>query len=89
LAANGASPADSSPQGVLETVLRFPAVRLTTWYRIAEIARHRGVLPETKFRDADTYGAMLITASTSGITFEFWSQDGKKLDSHTVPKACR
>jgi hypothetical protein len=46
-------------------------------------------LPETKFRDADTYGAMLITASSTGITFEFWSQDGKKLDTLTVPKTCR
>ncbi len=46
-------------------------------------------LPETRFRDPDTYGAMLISASTSGITFEFWSRDGKKLDSLTVPKTCR
>ena len=46
-------------------------------------------LPETKFRNADTYGAVLITANTAGITFDFWSRDGKKLDSLTVPKACR
>ncbi|NEB58750.1 hypothetical protein G3I61_03160 [Streptomyces diastaticus] len=31
-------------------VLRAPVLRLPTWYRIAEIARHRGILPETKFR---------------------------------------
>lgn len=31
-------------------VLRAPVLRLTTWYRIAEIARYRGILPETKFR---------------------------------------
>ncbi|WP_329345526.1 hypothetical protein OG252_52100 (plasmid) [Streptomyces sp. NBC_01352] len=31
-------------------VLRAPVLRLTTLYRIAEIARYRGMLPETKFR---------------------------------------
>jgi len=29
-----------------------------------------------------------ITANTGGITFEFWSRDGKKLDSVNVPKSC-
>ncbi|MFE2749589.1 hypothetical protein ACFXKX_35615 [Streptomyces scopuliridis] len=44
------SRADSASQDVSETVLRFPAIRLSTWYRIAEIARYRGLLPATKFR---------------------------------------
>jgi hypothetical protein len=46
-------------------------------------------LPETKFRNADAYGAMLITATTTGITFDFIGRDGKKVDSLTVPKTCR
>jgi tartrate-resistant acid phosphatase type 5 len=46
-------------------------------------------LPETKYRNADTYGAMLITATATGITFDFWSRDGQKLDSLSVPKTCR
>jgi hypothetical protein len=46
-------------------------------------------LPETKFRYDALHGAMLITATTTGITFEFWSYDGKKIDSITVPKTCR
>jgi len=50
VAANGASPAHSSPQDVPETVLRFPDIGLRTWYRVAEIAHTRGLLPETKFR---------------------------------------
>lgn len=50
MAANGAPPADSHPQDVRQPVLRFPAIRLRTWYRVAEIAHARGVLPTTKFR---------------------------------------
>jgi len=32
---------------------------------------------------------MLITATTTGITFEFWTVDGTRIDSLTVPKTCR
>ena len=46
-------------------------------------------LSETKLRNADTYGAMLISANASAITFDFWSDDGRKLDTLTVPKTCR
>ncbi|MFI9824610.1 hypothetical protein ACIHFC_29775 [Streptomyces sp. NPDC052013] len=31
-------------------VLRFPQITLTMWYRIAELAYGRGLLPETKYR---------------------------------------
>lgn len=31
-------------------VLRAPVLKLRTWYRIAEILRYRGMLPEKKFR---------------------------------------
>jgi hypothetical protein len=44
--------------------------------------------PESKFRVGTGHGAMLITATTTGITYEFWTHDGKKLDSLTVPKKC-
>lgn len=45
-------------------------------------------LPETKVRYDAKHGAMLITATTTGITFEFWTYDGQKIDSITVPKTC-
>jgi len=46
-------------------------------------------LPETKFRYDAKHGAMLITATNTGITYEFWTYDGQKLDTLTVPKTCR
>jgi hypothetical protein len=46
-------------------------------------------LAETKFRYDAQHGAMLITATTTGITFEYWTYDGKKIDTITVPKTCR
>jgi hypothetical protein len=46
----GASPAESSPQVHRETVLRFPAIRLKTLYRVAEISHARGLLSDTKLR---------------------------------------
>jgi hypothetical protein len=46
-------------------------------------------LPETKFRNADTHGAMLIKATATGISFEYWTNDGRMLDSISVPKTCR
>jgi len=45
-------------------------------------------LPETKLRYDAKHGAMLITATTTGITFEFWTYDGQKVDTLTVPKTC-
>jgi hypothetical protein len=48
----------------------------------------RDPLPETRFRYDEKHGAMLISATATGITFEFWSHDGQKIDSHSVPKAC-
>ena len=49
----------------------------------------KSALPETKVRYDAKHGAMLITATTTGITFEFWTYDGQKIDSITVPKTCR
>ena len=31
---------------------------------------------------------MLVTATATSITYEFWTDDGRKLDSLTVPKKC-
>jgi hypothetical protein len=44
--------------------------------------------PESKFRVGSGHGAMLITATSSSITYEFWTFDGKKIDTLTVPKKC-
>jgi len=49
----------------------------------------KSALPETKVRYDAKHGAMLITATTTAITFEFWTFDGTKIDSLTVPKTCR
>ena len=46
-------------------------------------------LPETKLRYDAKHGAMLITATNTGITYEFWTYDGQKIDTLTVPKTCR
>ena len=56
--------------------------------RPASTISRSSALPETKFRYDAKHGAMLITATTTGITFEFWSYDGQKIDSITVPKTC-
>jgi hypothetical protein len=45
-------------------------------------------LPQTQFRYDVKHGAMLITATSTGITYEFWTHDGIKIDSHTVAKTC-
>ena len=42
----------------------------------------------SKFRYNSGYGAMLVVANTSGITYEFWTTDGVKADTLTVPKTC-
>ncbi|MFD8386555.1 hypothetical protein ACFV2X_50040 [Streptomyces sp. NPDC059679] len=67
LAVNGASPAHSSPQDLPELVLRFPAIRPRTWYRMAGIAHARGVLPATKFRLAHFLNEQRIDPSTGRI----------------------
>lgn len=46
-------------------------------------------LPETKYRQDQKHGAILVTASSDGtITYEFWSMDGVKMDTLTVKKPC-
>jgi tartrate-resistant acid phosphatase type 5 len=46
-------------------------------------------LPETQFRYNEGYGAMLVTAAPSGITYEFFTIDGTRRDSLTVPGNCK
>ena len=46
-------------------------------------------LPESKFQYAQAFGAMLVTATPSGITFEFHAVGAGLQDSFTVPKACK
>jgi hypothetical protein len=45
-------------------------------------------LPETKFRFNDAYGAMLVTATPSAITYEFYTTDGTKRDALSVAGHC-
>jgi hypothetical protein len=45
-------------------------------------------IPEAKFRYNEAYGAMLVTAAPSAITYEFFTTDGTKRDSLTVPGNC-
>ena len=45
--------------------------------------------PETKFRYNDEYGAMLVTATTTEIVYDFFTIDGKKRDTLSVPGNCR
>ncbi|MFH8343106.1 hypothetical protein [Streptomyces sp. AM6-12] len=67
LAAPGVSRTDAEPQDSPVLVLRAPVLRLTTWYRIAEIARHRGTLPETKFRLAKFLNAQRLDRMTGRV----------------------
>jgi hypothetical protein len=46
-------------------------------------------LPETKFRYNEEYGAMLVTATTTAIAYEFFTIDGKKRDTFSVPGNCQ
>lgn len=48
-------------------VLRAPVLKLTTWYRIAEIARYRGILPETKFRLAKFLNSQRLDPMTGRV----------------------
>jgi len=45
-------------------------------------------LPETQFRYNEGYGAMLVTATPSAITYEFFTVDGVKRDSLKVSGNC-
>jgi hypothetical protein len=45
-------------------------------------------LPETQFRYNGEFGAMLVTASSSNIKYEFFTTDGVMRDSVTVPGSC-
>jgi hypothetical protein len=42
-------------------------------------------LPETQFRTNDDYGALLVNASKSSVTYDFFTADGVKRDSLTIP----
>ncbi len=42
------------------------------------------ILPESQFRYNANYGAMLVTASGTQVTFEFYSRTGKLIDSYQV-----
>lgn len=44
-------------------------------------------LPETRFRYNEEFGAMRVVATTTEITYEFFTIDGKKRDSLTAPCA--
>jgi len=46
------------------------------------------ILPESQFHYNDRHGAMLITATTSEMKFEAYSDDGVLQDTHTVQKSC-
>ncbi|MGW4623463.1 hypothetical protein [Streptomyces sp. NPDC004592] len=52
-------------------VLRFPEIALTTWYRVAELAYGRGLLPETKYRLARFLSQQELDA-TSGRVVGQW-----------------
>jgi len=50
-----------------------------------------GTLPtgvESLFRYNDDYGAMLVTAFATGITYQFYNTLGEKIDELTVEKDC-
>jgi hypothetical protein len=42
-------------------------------------------LPETQFRYNDDFGATLVNATKTGITYDFFTADGTKRDTLTVP----
>ena len=45
----------------------------------------RDPLPETQFRYNEDFGAMLIDAGATSVTYQFFTSDGAKRDSLTVP----
>jgi hypothetical protein len=46
------------------------------------------IVPESQFRYVEDNGAMLVTATSTSITYEFWNAHGVKIDSLTIPKRC-
>ncbi|MEU4924608.1 hypothetical protein AB0G29_35305 [Streptomyces parvus] len=67
LAVPGVSRTESGTQESPALLLRAPVLRLTTWYRIAEIARYRGILPETKFRLAKFLNSQRLDPMTGRV----------------------
>lgn len=55
-------------------VLRAPVLRLGTWYRVAEIARHRGTLPETKFRLAKFLNSQRLDPMSGRVEGRYGTQ---------------
>jgi hypothetical protein len=45
-------------------------------------------IPESEFFYNDTYGAQLVTATDTDITFEFYSVASQLIDSYTIEKDC-
>ena len=45
-------------------------------------------LPESQFRYADDFGAMLVTANKTSMTFEFYDTAGTLIESHSISKSC-
>jgi hypothetical protein len=45
-------------------------------------------LPESQFRYNSDFGAMLIAADKTSMTFEFYDTAGTLIDSHVVSKTC-
>ena len=45
-------------------------------------------LPESQLRYADEYGALVIGASESDLTFEFITVEGATIDVFTIDKVC-
>ena len=46
------------------------------------------IIPESKVRYRDDFGAQLGTATGSGLTLEFFTVGGQKIDTFTIPRNC-
>jgi tartrate-resistant acid phosphatase type 5 len=44
------------------------------------------IVPESQFRYDDNYGAMLVTATTTEMNFEFYNRKGELIDSYKLTK---
>ncbi|MFD8851563.1 hypothetical protein [Streptomyces sp. NPDC059604] len=62
---------NASPQDGPSLVLRFPVLRLRTWYRIAEILHHRGMLHPTKFRLAKFLNCQRLDLATGRVEGQY------------------
>ena len=61
----------------------------TAWAAPGSTRSTNRALPRVEVpRTEHEHGAMLITATSTGITYEFWTFDGKMIDSFNVPKRC-